>query len=68
VVVIGINEKLRGAAEELGTPLIGPGAERAEVERALQSALVHPAPRHLASAARAACEDWHAAASRRITP
>lgn len=62
VVVIGINEKLRGAAEELGTPLIPPSAKRDEVERALREAAVHPAPRHLAEAARTAVAQWHAAA------
>ncbi|MFM7751987.1 MAG: hypothetical protein ACKPB0_16385, partial [Opitutaceae bacterium] len=62
VVVIGINEKLRGAAEELGAPLIGPAAGREEVERALREAVVRPPPRHLAEAARAAVARWHAAA------
>jgi len=62
VVVIGINEKLRGAAEELGTPLIGPAAGREEVERALRAAVVRPPPHRLAAAARAAVAGWHAAA------
>ena len=62
VVVIGTNEKLRGAAEELGTPLIGPTADRSEVERAIRDAVVRPAPRHLAAAARAACREWLGAA------
>lgn len=68
VVVIGINEKLRGAATELGTPLISPSADQAEVERAIRDAVARPAPRHLASAARAACEEWHAAACGWIAP
>lgn len=66
VVVIGINEKLRGAATELGTPLISPSADQAEVERAIRDAVARPAPRHLAAAARAACEEWHAAARGRV--
>ena len=68
VVVIGINEKLRGAAEELGTPLITTSADRTEVERAMRDAVVRPVPRHLAAAARAACEEWHAAACGWIAP
>lgn len=68
VVVIGINEKLRGAATELGTPLISPSADQAEVERAIRDAVARPAPRHLAAAARAACEEWHAAARGRVAP
>jgi polysaccharide pyruvyl transferase WcaK-like protein len=68
VVVIGINEKLRGAATELGTPLISPSADQAEVERAIRDTVARPAPRHLAAAARAACEEWHAAARGRVAP
>lgn len=66
VVVIGINEKLRGAAAELGTPLISPAADQGEVRQAIRDAVVRPAPRHLAAAARTACAEWHAAARGRI--
>lgn len=63
VVVIGTNEKLRAAAEELGAPLIESVAEKRDVERAIGNARHQAAPRHLAATARNACRDWYAAAN-----
>lgn len=43
IVIIGINEKLRGAAAELDVPLIAPDADEAAVQRAFAAA--RPVPR-----------------------
>lgn len=57
-VVIATNEKLRGAAVELGLPAIAPHASEDEVWQALQCAVPAAPPRHLAARALAACADF----------
>jgi hypothetical protein len=65
VVVIGLNEKLRGVALQLGLPCIPPDASVAQVSAAL--ALARPVPAATlavaADSARGAIRDWRLAAS-----
>lgn len=63
VVVIGINEKLRGLARELDLPLIDPAADAAAVEAALERSAPARPPRALAQQAREACAAFARAAS-----
>jgi hypothetical protein len=56
VVIIGINEKLRAAARELGVPLIEPDADEATVERTLAEVQPATPPHALAQRAFSACE------------
>jgi hypothetical protein len=55
IVVIGTNEKLRGAARELSVPLLSPSANVADFARALAAATPTPPPHLLAAKAHAAC-------------
>jgi hypothetical protein len=60
-VILSTNEKLRGAAHELGAPLLSPEADDAAVARALEAATAtHSAtpPRALAERAYAAVADF----------
>ena len=61
VVVVAINEKLRGIAEQLGLPSIPPDAPAAQVSAALERARPVPASvlTAAADAARHAVLDWH---------
>lgn len=56
IVVIGINEKLRGIARDLDAPLIEPDADEATVRSALRSARPSPPPIALAQQAWQGCE------------
>jgi polysaccharide pyruvyl transferase WcaK-like protein len=58
VVVVGTNEKLRGVAAALGTPLIAPEADVDAVGRALAAAVPCPAPRGLTGRAWEACREF----------
>jgi polysaccharide pyruvyl transferase WcaK-like protein len=55
IVVIATNEKLRGAAHELGVPAVAPDATAAAFAQALISAEPLPLPHALAAQAREAC-------------
>ena len=57
-VIIATNEKLRGAAAELGLPSITPDASEDEVWQALERAAAASPPRHFAARALAACADF----------
>jgi len=58
VVVIGINEKLRGIASDLDAPLIEPDADESTVLQALRSARPSPLPVALARQAWQSCEGF----------
>lgn len=58
VVVVGTNEKLRGVASALGTPLVTPRADSNAMRAALEAAAPCPAPGRLAEQAWAACREF----------
>lgn len=64
-VVISTNEKLRGAAQELGTPTISPDADDATIVVALQQSRASRAPVALAAIAFEACAAFISAAAGR---
>lgn len=64
IVIIATNEKLRGAAGELGAPQITSSATREAVARACAEARPITDPKPLALAARRACAEWHATVRR----
>lgn len=58
VAVVATNEKLRGAAVELGVPAIAPHADASTVAAALAGTRPLPPPLALAGQAEAACADF----------
>jgi hypothetical protein len=58
LVVLATNEKLRGAAHELGAPSLAPAASAAAVAEALAATTPATPPLALAAAAEAACADF----------